>query len=346
MLSPRAAAPRSPAPAVRAPPARAPLQQQRGPRHRPAAGKRPPQRGGGGGGGKEEDVIDSLLRIADKAAGAGMKALDGAVRSASSGGRAAAAAAPRVPFTGLHALLLSLAAAWAAAGPLGLLPAGALALDRARPWTALADAWFVPSGELLARNLFLGYMFGRAVDNVEGSRGLWLGFVLSAIGGSLAALLLLPKRAPLPGCAASGALFGLFALATVFSSGKAWHWHRWFEIAVLLPFVALQLTASHAGLAQWCVLHGTRVGAWVPLAGGLAGAAAAAALLALGRVVVAGLRQNAAAAAAAARPAAGAAAGGGDGAPARAGTPAGEEPASVLLTRAATLLLRKMIVGL
>jgi hypothetical protein len=86
-----------------------------------------------------------------------------------------------VPFTGVHALLLSLAAAWAATGPLGLLSPAALALDRARPWTALADAWLVPSFDLLARDLFFGYMFGRVVDNVEGSRGLWLAWVLAAL---------------------------------------------------------------------------------------------------------------------------------------------------------------------
>jgi hypothetical protein len=35
---------------------------------------------------------------------------------------------------------------------------------------------------LLARNLFCGYMFGRVVDNTEGSFALWLTWVMSALG--------------------------------------------------------------------------------------------------------------------------------------------------------------------
>jgi hypothetical protein len=73
-------------------------------------------------------------------------------------------------------------AAWAVTGPLGLLPPSTLALDRARLWTAVADAWLSPGFDLLARNLFFGYMFGRVVDNVEGGQGLWLTYLLSAAG--------------------------------------------------------------------------------------------------------------------------------------------------------------------
>lgn len=86
------------------------------------------------------------------------------------------------PFSGVHALLLSLAAVWAATGPLGLLPPAALALDRSRWLTVLTDAWLSPGADYLARNLFFGYMFGRAVDNVEGSGGLWITYTLSAAG--------------------------------------------------------------------------------------------------------------------------------------------------------------------
>jgi len=164
-------------------------------------------------------------------------------------------------------------------------------------------------------------------------------------GGSCAALALLPRRAPLPGCAVSGALFGLFAMATLFNSHKTWHWHRWFELAALLPFVALQLTGAHAGLAQWCVLQGVRLPAsWVPCLGGLAGAAAAAALLQLGRIVAAGIQQQQQQqqqAAAAAASAGQQGAGGG-----QQQQPGGEqqlEPVTALLSRAATLLLKRLV---
>jgi hypothetical protein len=158
-------------------------------------------------------------------------------------------------------------------------------------------------------------------------------------GGSLAALALLPKRAPLPGCAMSGALCGLFAMATLFNSGKSWHWHRWFEMAALLPFVALQLTGAHAGLAQWATLHGLRLpAAWVPLLGGLAGAAVAAALLQLGRIVAAGIQQRRQQQYQQQQQAAGQQPGGPG-----PGREQQLEPVTALLSRAATLLLKRLV---
>lgn len=238
-----------------------------------------------------------------------------------------------VPFSGIHALLLSLVAAWVLTGVLGVVPPAVLALDRPRLWTALADAWCSPGSDMLARNLFFGYMFGRVVDNVEGGQGLWLSYVLSAIGGSMAAYFLLPRRAPLAGCGMTGALFGLFSMATIFNSRKSWHWHRWFELAALLPFVAIQLTAAHVGLAQWGVINGVRLGDWVPLLGGLCGAAVSAALLLLGRIVAAGMQQQAAAAQQ--QP-------GGQG-PQPGQVPGREEPLTALLTKAAALMLRRLV---
>lgn len=307
-----------------------------------------------------------------------------------------------MPFGGIHLLLLSLTAVWLLTGVSALLPASALALDRVRPWTALTDAWCSPGFDLLARNLFFGYMFGRVVDNVEGSQGLWLSYTLSAAGGcvhasligdvcralpalladawlgaaagvivvpgspnaapkvmyfshhlhhhnlaslsqhthaptpaggSIAAFSLLPRRAPLAGSSMSAALFGLFATATLFNSRKTWHWHRWFELAVLLPFVALQLTGAQAGLAQWCIIDGVRLGNWVPLLGGLAGAALSAALLQLARAVLAGLRQRQAAAAPGAQ--------GGQQQPPQ--LPGKDDPLVALIGKAATLLLKRLV---
>jgi hypothetical protein len=119
-----------------------------------------------------------------------------------------AAAAYQVPFTANHALLLSLAAAWAATALLGLLPPASLALDRARPWTVLSDAWLSPGVDLLARNLFFGYVFGRVVDNVEGGQGLWLSYVLSAAGwfGAVDSELDLRRWCGWGGCCATACL--------------------------------------------------------------------------------------------------------------------------------------------
>jgi hypothetical protein len=81
-------------------------------------------------------------------------------------------------------------------------------------------------------------------------------------------------------------------MATLFNRRKTWHWQRVFELAVLLPFVCQQLLAGHVGMNQWCLLYGQRMGAWVPLLGGLAGAAAAAAVLALVRLLVSSVEQR------------------------------------------------------
>jgi hypothetical protein len=106
-----------------------------------------------------------------------------------------------------------------------------------------------------------------------------------AAGGGASVWLFLPKRACAAGCASTAALFGLFAAAAVLNRHKQWHWHRFFELAMLLPFMLQQLLGGHPALA------GMRLGplqlpaAWVPLLGGLAGSAAAAGLLALARAV-------------------------------------------------------------
>lgn len=161
-------------------------------------------------------------------------------------------------------------------------------------------------------------------------------------GGALAAQALLPRRAPLAGCAMSGALFGLFSMATLFNGRKAWHWHRCFELAALAPFVALQLTAAHGGLAQHCALQGVKLpGSWAPLLGGLAGAAAAAGLLLLARVVAAGMRQQ--------RQQAGSGSsgqqsgGGGSGDSGGGGDGGGAQEPVALLAKAAGLLLRRLV---
>jgi membrane associated rhomboid family serine protease len=54
-------------------------------------------------------------------------------------------------------------------------------------WTPVTDAFCSASGQLLARNLFFGYMFGRVVENTESSGALWLTFLLGSAGEATAA---------------------------------------------------------------------------------------------------------------------------------------------------------------
>jgi hypothetical protein len=121
-------------------------------------------------------------------------------------------------------------------------------------------------------------------------------------------------------------------MATLFNRRKTWHWQRVFELAVLLPFVCQQLLAGHVGMNQWCLLYGQRMGAWVPLLGGLAGAAAAAALLAFVRLLVSSVEQRQRQQQAAAELAGG-----------QQGSTGGDDSFSLLLMKAVTQMLRRVL---
>ncbi|KAF8057636.1 RBL11 [Scenedesmus sp. PABB004] len=309
----------------------------RQPQQRPRSRAPPALAARRGGGPSEDEVWRRLGAFADKYIAGGRPQQER--RSGGGGGGGGGGSdgggllLGGLPVQGVHVLLAALAAV-AALGALGALPPARLALDHdpGRWWAAASDALASPSAALLGRNLFLTYMFGRVVESSWGSAGaLALTWLAGAAGGSAAAWALLPRRAPLGGCACSGALFALFAGATVLNPRKHWHWQRVLELAALAPFVCQQLLAGHAGLAQWCVLAGQRLGAWVPLLGGLAGAAAAAAALALAARV-------AAAAAAQAQQQRGGAGGAAGGQPAPS-----DDGLALLLTRVAASLLRRVL---
>eukprot|EP00775_Hariotina_reticulata_P001907 gene1905-biopygen3393 len=242
------------------------------------------------------------------------------------------------PVQGVHLLLVSLVLVWALSNstnsPVSILKLLSLEHNPAKWWSRFTDGFCSCSRQQLARNLFFGYMFGRVVQNTESSSALWASYLLSAAGGSCAACLLLPQKASVLGCGSSGAMFGLFAMATVFSRHKQWHWHRAFELAVLLPFVCQQLLAGHIGISQYYTLHGQQLGAWVPLIGGLIGAAVSAALLELARMLQLALQQQQNS-----RPAnTGAASNGG-----QQRQPAADDPLQLLLKAAVAQLVKRVL---
>jgi membrane associated rhomboid family serine protease len=89
----------------------------------------------------------------------------------------------RPPLQAIHVLLACLVLVWLA-GTAGLLPPAQLVLDPSRArWTSLlTDAFACTSSQLLARNAFLVYVFGRVVQNTEGGAAVWCVFLLSALG--------------------------------------------------------------------------------------------------------------------------------------------------------------------
>jgi membrane associated rhomboid family serine protease len=91
-----------------------------------------------------------------------------------------------LPVQGIHILLTALILVWLAASSssLPIISPKLLLLEQGcgKWWALLTDAFCSASGQLLARNLFLGYMFGRVVENTESSGALWLTYLLGTAG--------------------------------------------------------------------------------------------------------------------------------------------------------------------
>lgn len=192
---------------------------------------------------------------------------------------------PKASRPAVHVLLLVLVAVFLV-GFSELLPVhDALALKHADPswWQFFTSMWLAPSGEVLVGNIFLCYVFGRAVERSEGSLGLWLTYIMSGLGASLASFWLLPKKAVISTVGSSGAVVGLFAMATLLTRIQ-WTSNRWVELACLAPFVIMTAMKTEGYLAPFYLVGGIRVGHLVPLVGGLFGA-----MLALGILRVLGL---------------------------------------------------------
>lgn len=49
-------------------------------------------------------------------------------------------------------------------------------------WSPVTDAFSSSSGQILARNLFFCYMFGRVVENSDSTGALWMTYLMSAVG--------------------------------------------------------------------------------------------------------------------------------------------------------------------
>lgn len=85
-------------------------------------------------------------------------------------------------------------------------------------WQFLTSAFCHGSFQHLTSNLFLLLVFGKQVEETEGAGGLWLIYLLTALGGSLASFFFTPAivhGAVTVSLGASGAVFGLFAVAVL-----------------------------------------------------------------------------------------------------------------------------------
>eukprot|EP00884_Botryococcus_braunii_P003481 jgi/Botrbrau1/13133/Bobra.0187s0088.1 len=142
-----------------------------------------------------------------------------------------------------------------------------------RWWAFLTSAFCHASWEHLSSNIFLLLIFGKAVEEEEGATGVWLTYLLTALGASLASFLLMPRNSISLG--ASGAVFGLF-IVSIFARLK-WDPRRLLEAAILGNFVTQQvfqeIRAQSAVLAGKgaATVGGAQVAHVAHLAGALAG---------------------------------------------------------------------------
>ncbi|XP_008781715.2 rhomboid-like protein 11, chloroplastic isoform X1 [Phoenix dactylifera] len=124
----------------------------------------------------------------------------------------------------------------------------------------------------LSSNLFFLYIFGKLVEEDEGSLALWISYILTGAGANFISWLVLPRSAVSVG--ASGAVFGLFAISVLVK--MSWDWRKIIEVLVLGQFVidkVLEAAQASTGLTgTWGTGYGA-VNHIAHLSGALIGAA-------------------------------------------------------------------------
>ncbi|CAI5461734.1 unnamed protein product [Closterium sp. Yama58-4] len=118
-------------------------------------------------------------------------------------------------FNGVFLLLLLNLLAFLADHFLRLPVWSSLYLHHASPrWYQFVTSTFCHAGwSHLSSNLFFLYIFGRLVEEEEGTLGLWVTYLVTGAGSNLVSWLLLPSYTVSVG--ASGAVFGLFVVSVL-----------------------------------------------------------------------------------------------------------------------------------
>ncbi|CAN6456457.1 unnamed protein product [Victoria cruziana] len=81
----------------------------------------------------------------------------------------------------------------------------------------------------LSSNLFFLYIFGKLIEEDEGSFALWISYLVTGAGANLVSWLVLPRNAVSIG--ASGAVFGLFAISVLVKMRL--DWRKILEVLIL-----------------------------------------------------------------------------------------------------------------
>eukprot|EP00898_Chlorokybus_atmophyticus_P001930 jgi/Chlat1/2738/Chrsp182S02899 len=124
----------------------------------------------------------------------------------------------------------------------------------------------------LSGNLFFLYVFGKLVEEEEGSWGVWLSYLACGVGANIASWLALPSRVgvQLVSLGASGAVFGLFAVSVLVK--LSWNLRKMLEVVILGQFV-VEKVMSEARLANGMSFANGGVNHIAHLAGAMVGVA-------------------------------------------------------------------------
>eukprot|EP01026_Neomeris_dumetosa_P034644 TRINITY_DN277_c0_g1_i4.p1 TRINITY_DN277_c0_g1~~TRINITY_DN277_c0_g1_i4.p1 ORF type:complete len:249 (-),score=10.00 TRINITY_DN277_c0_g1_i4:117-863(-) len=94
----------------------------------------------------------------------------------------------------------------------------------------------------LTSNLFMLYVFGKIVEQEEGTWGLLLTYIMCSLGGVLMSYLFTQKKQEVVFLGASGAVFGLFVFSLI--TKMKFHLKKLIEAVVLAPFVWQQVVGE------------------------------------------------------------------------------------------------------
>ena len=158
----------------------------------------------------------------------------------------------------------------------GVAAVKSLYLNHARPawWQFVTSTFCHANWAHLSSNIFFLYIFGKLVEEEEGTFGVWMSYVVTGVGANVASWLLLPKSvggvlgiggAATVSLGASGAVFGLFAVSVLVK--LKFNWRRILEVIILGQFVverflseAKMMAAAGSGVGAGNVNHIAHLG--------------------------------------------------------------------------------------
>ena len=161
---------------------------------------------------------------------------------------------PRISYAGTHLLLLVNIGLFVVDHVLHWPGVQLLYLNHTAPtWWSFATSTFCHASYAhLSSTLFVLYVFGKLVEEEEGPAGVVAAYVITGVGASLASLLLLPAKvqtgllglgaAAVTSLGASGAVFGLFAVAALLKLRP--NLFSLVEFAILGQFVVQRVVAE------------------------------------------------------------------------------------------------------